>query len=786
MRQFSKSWMLLWSAMAASALLFATCKFELGEQPLGPSIETNTPPIVNPFDSTKVIVGTQQFHLYTSKTQLKADNSDTATIMALLINDHNAPAVGDTVVFSCNLGVIYPDSAAVDKTGWARVTLRSMKVNGPCIVKARAIKSGDTASTVITFGGITVRLESDATDLKINENATVTALLADGSGNPIGGDPITFTTSGGLFSNNAVTYTTLLDPSGRATINVTSKSASTIKVYAAALNTYDSIPIVYTNNAIGLSATPTTLKTGGTDEAQLVATFVDGSGKPMPNVAVAFSTNAGTITKASAVTDASGKAYSSLKSATFSGTATVVASTYAGNAVVKVTFTATLVRSIKLAISPDNIGVNGGVATLTATVLDSNNNMVSGANVNFRILKSPGGGENIDNPVVTTQNGIAHAQLFAGSVPSMYRACLVSASVGAFADTSKLTISGEPYAISVARPQSDTVTVPRAGVMNDATFDFFAGAVVSDINGNPVADGTRVNFSAVVSGMAVHQRYFVKWSGLGSTLSEKSAVMGYTTLDIPFEDINNNFHMDENDLKLDFNDAVASRGDDVNGDGVCDFNPTQHDLWIDFNGNGKIDAGSTSTPDVMQVPILKDTTYRVSSDTVIREIVKIVPPDTIWFDSLMVVSHLVTKTDTIGFRLDTVGFSKSYNGAEPSIIVDGVRIWADLYPNGQWDTTELVRDVNGNGKYDAPASGDRRWWELECLPYWFGQRFDFDKNDFGIAITTSAVTQGGVANAHLTYPRQLARRLIVSVNAEANGVRDRNGERFVLPVIVGN
>ena len=44
----------------------------------------------------------------------------------------------------------------------------------------------------------------------------------------------------------------------------------------------------------------------------------------------------------------------------------------------------------------------------------------------------------------------------------------------------------------------------------------------------------------------------------------------------------------------------------------------------------------------------------------------------------------------------------------------------------------------------------------------------------------------GVANVELTYPRQLARRLIVSVNVESNGVRDRSGARFVLPVIIGN
>ena len=386
-----------------------------------------------------------------------------------------------------------------------------------------------------------------------------------------------------------------------------------------------------------------------------------------------------------------------------------------------------ITKKIKLTISPDNIGVNGGISTLTAVVTDTNGNMVTGADVNFRILKSPGGGEYIDKPVVTSQNGIAHAQLFAGSIPSQYRSCLVSATIGAIADSSKLTISGEPYAISVARPQSDTVVVTKAGQQNNATFDYNAGAVVVDINGNPVADGTRVNFSVVVSGMAVHPKYFVKWAGLGGTATEISAVTAYGFIDVPFEDINNNFKMDENDLKLDFNDAVASRGDDVNGDGICDFDPKTHDLWVDFNGNGRVDSLPGYPPDTMPVGA----------------------------------------------------------GCEPYLFVGSTMIWADLYPDGVWNSSELVRDVNNDHIYDRPASGDRRWYEFECLPYWHGVRFDFDKNDFGVAITTSATTLNGVADVRVTYPRQLARRLIVTVNAEANGVRDRNGERFVLPVIVG-
>jgi hypothetical protein len=56
----------------------------------------------------------------------------------------------------------------------------------------------------------------------------------------------------------------------------------------------------------------------------------------------------------------------------------------------------------------------------------------------------------------------------------------------------------------------------------------------------------------------------------------------------------------------------------------------------------------------------------------------------------------------------------------------------------------------------------------------------FDTNEFAVTVDRSVVTTDGVAQALLTYPRQFARRLYVTVNAEAGGIRDRNGERFVL------
>jgi hypothetical protein len=276
--------------------------------------------------------------------------------------------------------------------------------------------------------------------------------------------------------------------------------------------------------------------------------------------------------------------------------------------------------------------------------------------------------------------------------------------------------------------------VENGGQVDSSTFRFFIGAVVQDVNGNPVADGTEVHFSAFVSGLAVAVKKFDRWSGLGgTTIDEIKPIWHYEYYDIPFEDVNNNLRMDPGiDLCLDINNAVARRGDDVNGDGTVDFNFSMHDYFYDFNGNGICD-------------LVTEPYIRVMDGSV----------------------------DTL--------------------------IFMDMNGNNQFDDHELAVDWNGNGLYDGPASGDFPYptWEAR---YWLTHRVNngplgniaqhslipqFDNNDFAVTIEASAVTVKGVAKTAIEYPRQFANILFATVNAEADGKRDGNGERFILPVIRG-
>jgi hypothetical protein len=327
---------------------------------------------------------------------------------------------------------------------------------------------------------------------------------------------------------------------------------------------------------------------------------------------------------------------------------------------------------------------------------------------------------------------VALARLEAGAIPSAYRGVLVEASLepsradAASKDTSKLTISGPAHIVTVSRPEDDTISVPQGGFIDQSVFGFNVGAVVQDINGNRVADGTEVHFSAVVSGLAVGMRLLDHWEGLIDSSGGVIIGVGESTKPVyklklydilPFEDINNNLRYDPGiDLNLDDNNAVLRRGEDRDGNGDFAYVPDTMDTWFDFDHDGRCNAN-------------------------------------------------VGENDTV--------------------VVRGKPIWADLYPDGVRNRSEILVDRGAPGcSLPTDAFGNvldypyAQWEARDYLP-----RLNFRDNDFAVTVDVSAVTKDGVAQAKLRYPRQFANRLIATLNAEANGVRDRDGERFLLPVI---
>jgi hypothetical protein len=220
------------------------------------------------------------------------------------------------------------------------------------------------------------------------------------------------------------------------------------------------------------------------------------------------------------------------------------------------------------------------------------------------------------------------------------------------------------------------------------------------------------------------------------------------------------------DLDLDNNHTVASRGDDRNGDGVMDYQYGVDDFFWFFSG-----------PEPYWEASKKSVTISDKSDP------RYLPPDTS-IDRIVTMNIRDSIDAGTGLPVYDTTYSYLYDTTITFPAIDYTyEIYADLNKNGLWDRTPIVRDADDDGRFDLPASGDFEYWRWEMLPFWRGEKFDFSHNEFAVVVDRSAVTKDGVAYARLTYPRQFARRLNVTVNAEANGIRDRDGERFALPIL---
>src|SRR6185369_9587732 len=254
------------------------------------------------------------------------------------------------------------------------------------------------------------------------------------------------------------------------------------------------------------------------------------------------------------------------------------------------------VARLTIQVSPDNIPVKVGETQLTATAFDSAGNYMTGVLVGFRMVKGAGGGdETISPPVDYTRSGQAQSVFKAGGVISLYRGVKLAAvalditgtdtSVIASSDTVGLTVSGPPHRVSVG------VNILKGENPNDGTFALPTAAVVTDVNGNLVADGTPVNFSTTPIGA-----YYtgISWKpALDPPYYSLTDTIFYF---LPWTDYNNNAKLDQDESPSKYNSKHPARGEDQDGNGFI----LATEPFTDINHNGIWDSVNAE-PNV-QVP----------------------------------------------------------------------------------------------------------------------------------------------------------------------------------------
>lgn len=369
-------------------------------------------------------VDTNLSTISTSKANVAADNTDTATITVHLKDISGNAISGKNVTLSQGSGssTITATQGTTDASGVATFTVKSTKAEA---VTYTAVSSSVTlaATTGVTFqpGAVSAsaskvvvskaNVSADGTD-----SSTVTVTLNDINSNPISGKNVTLSQGSG---SSAITPSTAVvtNAGGQAVFTVTNNKAETVTYTAT--NTTDSVTITQTgaitfdpgtvDAALStVTVSKTTVAADNTDSATVTVTLRDSQGNPISNKNVTLSQGSGgsTITpQAGVMTDGNGVAtftLTSTKAESVTYTAIAGSVTLSPHPV-PVTFTpgAADGTTSQITTSKASVSANGSdFSTISVTVKDIHDNVIAGRNVTLQ----QGSGSSLISPAQATTN----------------------------------------------------------------------------------------------------------------------------------------------------------------------------------------------------------------------------------------------------------------------------------------------------------------------------------------------------------------------------------------------
>jgi len=423
-------------------------------------------------------------------TPASLSTNSTATVTAVVHDVANNPIEGKSVAFtivSAPSGTTVESSAVTDATGTATATLTTGSAVGAVSVQASVDALTQEAAAAIPIPSATVlSISVLPTHITRYDTASLTAVLTDGSGNPVVGAGVTFdlpaapagTTIDASATTDATgTATATIRPSGttgtitaRATVgSLTQQADLTVDLPPAATLT--------------VTSSPSQIDRYGTATVSAVA--VDGQGNEIVGKPIQFTLVAkpsGTTLDAStATTDASGTATVTLTPGTAVGTAQVEASVDGQAGTGETTIVLPQVTTLTVSTQPTSIAPDS-TATLTAVAQDSHGNAVLGKTIDFSLGSASPVDASIDASGVTN---------FTGSTTATIRSGSTAGTITAKASVDGQQASGD-VTVAVATAASLSVAIQPAEITLHS--QAVITALILDAVDQPIA-GKTIDFS---------------------------------------------------------------------------------------------------------------------------------------------------------------------------------------------------------------------------------------------------------------------------------------------------
>ena len=546
------------------------------------------------------------------------DRNATTSARALIVTSSGTPVAGTLVTFSANASLLQfsPASGTVlsDSNGVATIPVSpasiaaagagtlivSTSVGGVSVVDVFSYQLAATSSAGIPTLVLGLFNGSNATTNSVEASGVTTAraTLLDASGAPVAGKIVSFSADAGLVKLSPPTGQVLTNSSGVASIQIS--PASLFAAGAGTINTAATVGAasLATSFDYQLSAANVGLQTLDVGTAPLAAfgnrpvsviATINGSPAVATPIQISFSASCGLISPATITTDSAGKAAVTYSAnvATCAGTnvnitAVAVGATPLSGTVAVQASQATNVQFVSA--TPQLIYLKESVGATQSQVkfkvVDSGGNALQNQALSLALQNAaPGISINIDGntaPVTLTSDasGEVSVAVFSGSVPTsaVIRANLVS-NPSIFAISNVLAVaSGLPTQsrTSLALSKLSIEGFNLDGDTSQVTMS------LADRQGNPVPDGTQVNFvtqagvmvppTCIVSGGSSQCTVAIRAQGT-RPVKGRVAILAYVPGEEDFIDANFNNAYDAGEAFTDLGNAFR---DDFAASGFTD------------------------------------------------------------------------------------------------------------------------------------------------------------------------------------------------------------------------
>ncbi len=463
--------------------------------------------------STTVSVGTAGpvalIALTSNSVGIASDGSTTATLTATLYDVNNNVVSGQPAAFVATTGggiqVLSPISNAA---GQIKATLTAIPgVAVGTSIKVTVTSGTATANTTVKVGttgavaSILVASSSPSIAPDGSTTAVITATLYDANSNVVSGQPATFipTAGGGIQVLNAVS-----NAAGQVTATLSALpgvavgTTITVNVSSGAIagSTAVRVGIAGPVAAVTVATNSTIIAPDGSTSATITATLYDvNSNVVSGQKAVFVPTAGGGIQVINGTSNAAGQVTATLTAIPGVALGTVITVTVSsgsasGSRAVTVG-TPGSVAAIAVSSSAPGVASDGSnSATITATLTDVNNNVVSGQVAKF--VASSGG---ILQVVNGTSNASGQVTATVTAVPgtAVGSTITVTVSIGSVSNSTNLKVGSSGAVVSM------TVASNSAGIAPDGSNSAVITATLYDVNNN-VVSGQAVTFKASAGG----------------------------------------------------------------------------------------------------------------------------------------------------------------------------------------------------------------------------------------------------------------------------------------------